>query len=161
MTVLENVMVGAYLHSSNSGRARETAEHCLRLCFLEEWRDRPAGAMTIGNKKRLEVARVLATQPKLILLDESVAGLTSTEVKEMVSLIVKLKEEGKTILMVEHIMEAIMPISDKVVVLNGGVKIAEGPPDEIARNEDVIRAYLGEKYSRRIAGANVRAGAWT
>ncbi|MDR3353695.1 MAG: ABC transporter ATP-binding protein [Synergistaceae bacterium] len=161
MTVLENVMVGAYLHCSDSDRAMETAERCIELCFLEEWRDRPAGAMTIGNKKRLEVARALATQPKLILLDESVAGLTSTEVKEMVSVIVKLKEEGKTILMVEHIMEAIMPISDKVVVLSGGVKIAEGPPGEISRNEDVIRAYLGEKYSKRVAMANAETEART
>jgi branched-chain amino acid transport system ATP-binding protein len=159
MTVLENVMVGAYLRSPDRDRAVLTAERCLKLCYLEEWRDRLAGAMTIGNKKRLEVARALATDPKLILLDESVAGLTSTEVNEMVALIKNLRDEGKTILMVEHIMEAIMPISDKVVVLSGGVKIAEGTPEEISKNEQVITAYLGEKFSKRIkanAGREVR-----
>jgi branched-chain amino acid transport system ATP-binding protein len=107
--------------------------------------------MTLGNKKRLEVARILATSPKLILLDEAVAGLTSTEVKEMVALIVKLREEGRTILMIEHIMEAIMPISDKIVVLSSGSKIAEGRPEEIAMDERVIRAYLGEKYAERLS----------
>lgn len=153
MTVLENIMVGSYLHTPDRQKALERAEHCLKLCYLEEWRDRPAGAMTIGNKKRLEVARALATSPKLILLDEAVAGLTSTEVKEMVSLIVRLRDEGMTILMVEHIMEAIMPISDKVVVLSSGSKIAEGKPAEIIENEEVIKAYLGEKYSKRMAQA--------
>ncbi|MDR1885290.1 MAG: ABC transporter ATP-binding protein [Synergistaceae bacterium] len=156
MTVLENVMVGAYLHCADRARAIETADLCIKLCYLEEWRDRPSGAMTIGNKKRLEVARAMATSPRLILLDESAAGLTSTEVNDMVSLIVKLRDEGKTILMVEHIMEAVMPISDKVVVLSGGAKIAEGSPGEISRNEEVIRAYLGEKFSRRLAEANAR-----
>ena len=151
MTVLENVLVGAYLRNSDERKAREVAESCIERCFLGEWRNRPAGAMTIGNKKRLEVARALATSPKLVLLDEAVAGLTSTEVNEMVELIVGLKRDGKTILMVEHIMEAIMPISDKVVVLNGGVKIAEGPPREISRNAEVMTAYLGEKFSKRLA----------
>jgi branched-chain amino acid transport system ATP-binding protein len=155
MTVLENVLVGAYLHNADEHKALEAAEACIKLCFLEEWRDRPAGAMTIGNKKRLEVARALATSPKLVLLDEAVAGLTSTEVHEIVELIVGLKKDGKTILMVEHIMEAIMPISDKVVVLNGGVKIAEGPPREISRNAEVMTAYLGEKFSKRLAESGV------
>ncbi|MCL1875075.1 MAG: ABC transporter ATP-binding protein [Synergistaceae bacterium] len=151
MTVLENVMVGAYLRYPDREAAREEALKCVKLCYLEEFRDRLAGDMTIGNKKRLEVARILATNPKMILLDESVAGLTSTEAKEMVALIVKLREEGRTILMVEHIMEAIMPISDKIVVLSSGSKIAEGRPEEIASDERVISAYLGEKYAKRFA----------
>jgi branched-chain amino acid transport system ATP-binding protein len=150
MTVLENVLVGAYLHERDKDKAIRAANECVKMCYLDEWRDRPAGAMTIGNKKRLEVARILATSPKLIMLDESVAGLTSTEVNEMVALIVRLKEEGLTILMVEHIMEAIMPISDNVVVLSGGSKIAEGRPEDITRNPDVIKAYLGEKFSKRL-----------
>jgi branched-chain amino acid transport system ATP-binding protein len=150
MTVMENVLVGAYLRHSGEA-ARDEAERCVKLCYLDEWRDRPAASMTIGNKKRLEVARVLATSPKMILLDEAVAGLTSTEVNEMVSLIVGLKKDGMTILMVEHIMEAIMPISDKIVVLSGGVKIAEGLPGDISRNNEVITAYLGEKFSKRLA----------
>ena len=158
MTVLENVMVGAYLRNPDKKAAREEAEKCVRLCRLEEFRDRPAGAMTIGNKKRLEVARILATSPKLILLDEAVAGLTTTEVKEMVSLIVSLREEGRTILMIEHIMDAVMPISDKVVVLSGGSKIAEGRPEEIARDERVIRAYLGDKFAERLRDETGRGG---
>jgi len=158
MTVLENVMIGAYLRNPDRKAAREAAEKCMKLCFLEEFRDRPAGAMTLGNKKRLEVARILATSPKLILLDEAVAGLTSTEVKEMVSLIVNLREEGRTILMIEHIMEAIMPISDKIVVLSSGSKIAEGRPEEIARDERVIGAYLGEKFAKRLARESGSSG---
>ena len=151
MTVLENVLIGAYLRHRDESAARAEAYRCVKLCLLEEWKDRPAGSMTIGNKKRLEVARILSTSPKMILLDEAVAGLTSTEVREMVSLIVRLRDEGMTILMVEHIMEAIMPISDKIVVLSSGVKITEGLPEEISKNQEVITAYLGEKFSRRLA----------
>jgi len=150
MTVLENVMVGAYLRIPDKKAAREEALKCVKLCSLEEFCNRPAGALTLGNKKRLEVARILATSPKLILLDEAVAGLTSTEVKEMVAMIVKLRDEGRTILMIEHIMEAIMPVSDKIVVLSSGCKIAEGRPEEIARDERVIRAYLGDKFAERL-----------
>ena len=151
MTVLENVLVGAYLRCRDERRARDEAYRCVKLCHLEEWMDRPAGSMTIGNKKRLEVARILSTSPKMILLDEAVAGLTSTEVNDMVSMIVRLRGEGMTILMVEHIMEAIMPISDKVVVLSSGAKIAEGLPKDISNNQEVITAYLGEKFSKRLA----------
>ena len=151
MTVLENILVGAYLRHPQPEKALETAQRCLEICFLQEWRDRPAGDMTIGNKKRLEVARALATSPTLLLLDEAVAGLTSTEVKEMVEVILRLKAEGITILMVEHIMEAIMPISDKIVVLRSGVKIAEDTPRAVVQDPEVIKAYLGEKFSRRLA----------
>ena len=151
MTVLENILVGAYLRHPQPEKALETAQRCLEICFLQEWRDRLAGDMTIGNKKRLEVARALATGPKLLLLDEAVAGLTSTEVKEMVEVILRLKAEGITILMVEHIMEAIMPISDKIVVLRSGVKIAEDTPRAVVQDPEVIKAYLGEKFSRRLA----------
>lgn len=150
MTVLDNVLVGSYLRHRNPQKALSMAEACIDRCFLGPLRNKAAGDLTMGNKKRLEVARALATGPRLLLLDESVAGLTSTEVKEMVKLIQALKESGVTILMVEHIMEAIMPIADKIVVLNGGVKIAEDAPRTIVEDERVITAYLGEKYSRRI-----------
>ena len=158
MTVLENILVGAYLRQADSAKAMEIARRCLRTCFLEEHRERPAGDLTIGNKKRLEVARALATGPKLLLLDEAVAGLTSTEVREMVALIRGLRDGGITILMVEHIMEAIMPIADKIVVLDGGIKIAEDRPDAVVADEAVIKAYFGEKFSQRLK-AMKQAGA--
>ena len=149
MSVLDNIMVGAYLRHPQPREALKVAESCLDRCFLREFRDRQAGSLTMGNKKRLEVARALATEPKLLMLDESVAGLTSTEVKEMVAVICALRDSGITLLMVEHIMEAIMPIADKLVVLNGGVKIAEDKPEVVSQDETVITAYLGEKFSKR------------
>jgi len=150
MTVLDNVLVGSYLRHSSPKKALAVAEECLERCFLRAFRDRIAGDLTMGFKKRLEVARALATGPKLLMLDESVAGLTSTEVKDMVALICSLRESGITILMVEHIMEAIMPIADKIVVLNGGIKIAEDTPGKVSEDERVITAYLGEKFSKRL-----------
>lgn len=150
MTVFENVLVGAYMRHSDTSKAKEIAERCMELCFIGEFRDRPAGGLTIGNKKRLEVARALATEPKLLLLDEAVAGLTSTEVKEMVDVIVRLKQENITVLMVEHIMEAIMPIADKIVVLASGKKIAEDAPQNVVKDPTVITAYFGEKFAKRL-----------
>ena len=150
MTVYENILVGAYMRYSDTVKANEVAEHCVDLCFLGDLRNKLAGGLTIGNKKRLEVARSLATGPKLLLLDESVAGLTSTEIKEMVDVIVRLKEEGVTILMVEHIMEAIMPIADKIVVLASGKKIAEDSPQAVINDPTVIKAYFGEKFAQRL-----------
>ena len=152
MSVFENILVGAYMRTKDAAKARKSAERCMELCFLAEHRDKLAGGLTIGNKKRLEVARALATEPELILLDEAVAGLTSSEVKEMVDVIVRLKKEGLTILMVEHIMEAIMPIADKIVVLASGQKIAEGKPADIVHDPVVTTAYFGEKFSKRLRG---------
>jgi branched-chain amino acid transport system ATP-binding protein len=120
------------------------------MCSLAEYTDKPAGDLPIGGKKRLELARALATRPKLLMLDEVMAGLTSTEVKAALELIRNIRKEGVTLLIVEHVMEAIMPIADKVVVLDGGIKIAEGPPDQIIDDERVISAYLGTKFSRRL-----------
>jgi branched-chain amino acid transport system ATP-binding protein len=150
MTVFENVLVGAYMRHSDTAEAHEIAERCTELCFLGKIRDKLAGGTTIGDKKRLEIARSLATQPKLLLLDEAVAGLTSTEVKDMVEVIVRLKQEGITILMVEHIMEAIMPIADKIVVLASGKKIAEDTPQVVVNDQTVITAYFGEKFAKRL-----------
>lgn len=150
MTVLENVMVGAFLREPETAKARRIAEQCLDKCHLSDEKDKPAGDLPIGGKKRLEMARALATGPRLLMLDEAIAGLTSTEVKEAVELIRKLnKQDGITVLMVEHIMEAVLPVSDKVVVLDGGVKIAEGTSHEVVGNEKVIEAYLGQKFSRK------------
>jgi len=150
MTVFDNVLVGAFLHGAGGAQAREAAESCIELCGLAEYADKSAGDLPIGGKKRLELARALATRPKLLMLDEVMAGLTSTEVKAALELIRHIREKGITLLIVEHVMEAIMPIADKVVVLDGGIKIAEGPPDQIIDDERVISAYLGAKFSRRL-----------
>ncbi len=150
MTVLDNVLVGAFLHAAGGAQAHETAETCIRMCNLTEFADKTSGDLPIGIKKRLELARALAARPKLLMLDEVMAGLTSTEVKAALELIRRIRNNGVTLLIVEHIMEAIMPIADKVVVLDGGVKIAEGPPGQIIKDEHVISAYLGAKFSRRL-----------
>jgi branched-chain amino acid transport system ATP-binding protein len=150
MSAFDNVLVGAFLRERDLTSALDVAERSLRLCHLEDYRDKPAGNLTTGLKKRLELARALATQPKLLMLDEVMAGLSGAELKEAMELLKEIKAQGVTLLVVEHVMEALMPIADKVVVLDGGVKIAEGPPREIVESERVIAAYLGEKFSRRL-----------
>lgn len=150
MSVLDNVLVGSFLREKDPAAAHDVARQCLNDCRLGDIAGKPAGDLTIGQKKRLEVARALATEPTLLMLDEAMAGLTSTEIREAVDLICGIRDRGVTLLVVEHIMEAIMPIADKVVVLDGGLKIAEGPPEEIIKDERVIKAYFGEKYGRRL-----------
>jgi len=149
MTVFDNVLVGAFLKCRDNRTAFDRAAECIRLCDLEPLKDKQAGDLPIGGKKRLEMARALATGPKLLMLDEVMAGLTSTEVKSAVDVILRLKESGITMMIVEHVMEAIMPIADKVVVLESGMKIAEDAPANIVKDERVIEAYLGTKYSQR------------
>jgi branched-chain amino acid transport system ATP-binding protein len=149
MTVFDNVLVGAFLKTSDNREAFERAAECIRLCSLEPFQEKPAGELSIGGKKRLELARALATHPKLLMLDEVMAGLTSTEVKASVEVILRLRESGITLMIVEHVMEGIMPIADKIVVLDGGVKIAEDAPGNIISDERVIEAYLGAKYAQR------------
>ncbi|ACN15229.1 LivG3 [Desulforapulum autotrophicum HRM2] len=150
LSVLENVLIGAFLKEKSTLRSLEAANQCIDLCHLGPYRDVPAGELPIGMKKRLEIARTLATRPRLLMLDEAMAGLTVTEIKTAVELILKIRESGITLLVVEHIMEAIMPIADKVVVLDGGEKIAEGPPRTIIEDEKVIKAYFGAKFSKRL-----------
>jgi len=143
------VLVGAFLRCSDKREAFGTAAECIHLCDLEQFQEKPAGELSIGGKKRLEMARALATRPKLLMLDEVMAGLTATEVKASLEVIRRLRESGITMMIVEHVMEGIMPIADKVVVLDGGVKIAEDAPGRIVNDEHVIEAYLGAKYSQR------------
>jgi branched-chain amino acid transport system ATP-binding protein len=156
MSVLDNVLVGAFLRESNPDTAYEVAYECLKDCHLDDISEKPAGDLTIGQKKRLEVARALATGPTLLMLDEAMAGLTTTEIREAVDLICRIRDRGVTLLVVEHIMEAIMPIADKVVVLDGGLKIAEGSPENIINDERVIKAYFGEKYGQRLKEQSAR-----
>lgn len=156
MTVKENVLTGAFLRATSRKEAESIADQVLNMTHLWEKKDMPAGSLTIADKKRLEVARVLATRPKMIMLDEAMAGLNKTEVKEAMELCVNLNKDGITLLIVEHVMEAIMPISNRVVVLNAGRKIAEGSPEEIINNDEVIKAYLGERYYAKSRQANSR-----
>jgi len=149
MSVFDNVLVGAFLKCPDSREAFARASECVRICNLEPVQGRPAGELPIGGKKRLELARALATRPRMLMLDEVMAGLTSTEMKASIEVILRLRESGITLMIVEHVMEGIMPIADKIVVLDGGVKIAEDAPGRIANDERVIEAYLGAKYSRR------------
>jgi branched-chain amino acid transport system ATP-binding protein len=146
MTVLDNVIAGALLRAPNVRGARRTALEVLDVCGLTHRRDVLGMNLTIADRKRLEIARALATRPKLLLLDEAMAGLNPRERREAVDLVRCLHSDGMTILLVEHVMEVIMPISERVVVLNYGKKLTEDVPERVARNEEVIRAYLGERY---------------
>jgi len=149
LSVLENVMVGAFLRTGNRAQAERAARHVLELMGLAAKAEMRGGSLTIAEKKRLEMARALATKPRLLMLDEVMAGLNPAERQAAVELVRQVRAEGITILMVEHVMEVIMPISDRIVVLNYGRKIAEGRPETIARDDQVIAAYLGEKYRGR------------
>jgi branched-chain amino acid transport system ATP-binding protein len=149
MTVLENVMTGAFLRSPNKGAARGRAEEVLGFTGLWEKRDAPATSITIPDKKRLEVSMALATKPTLLMLDEAMAGLTPVELKEMLALVRKVRENGITLVIVEHVMEAVMELSDRVIGINSGRKIVEDVPEKIVVNPEVIRAYLGERYHAR------------
>jgi branched-chain amino acid transport system ATP-binding protein len=149
MTVLENVMVGAFCRTTSPERARAEALKTLEFVGLAEKKDVPGGSLTIAEQKRLELARALATRPRVLMLDEAMAGLNPMETQEAVELLRRINAQGITLIVVEHVMEAIMTISDRIVVLDYGKKIAEDVPGEIAQNEEVIKAYLGERYYAR------------
>jgi branched-chain amino acid transport system ATP-binding protein len=146
-SVLYNVMVGGFATTDKRSRAREKAMEILEYLHLADKKDTRAGNLTIADRKRLEIARALATEPKLLLLDEVMAGLRPTEVDEMVEIIRNLRQKGMTIFLIEHIMRAIMALSDWIVVIHYGKKISEGTPTEVASDEKVIKAYLGEDYA--------------
>lgn len=146
-TVLDNVLIGALAGEKSVAGARARALEMLRLVDLEHCSDMAAKGLTIGNRKRLEVAKALATHPQLLLLDEPMGGLNPTEVKNMMSLLRAIVSQGITILLIEHVMQAVMNLSDRIVVLNHGEKIAKGDPRCVARDPRVVQAYLGEEYS--------------
>ena len=145
-SVLYNVMVGSFVTTDKAAVAEEKALNVLKILSFENKRDERAGNLTIAELKRLEVARALATEPKLLLFDEVMAGLRPAEVDEMVQIIKNLRDQGITIFVIEHIMRAIMALSDRIVVIHFGKKIAEGSPQEVASDENVIKAYLGDEY---------------
>jgi branched-chain amino acid transport system ATP-binding protein len=145
LSVVDNVMVGALARTNSLKVAREVAMEQLRVVKMDHKPDFIAGGLPIGERKKLEVARALATKPELLLLDEVMGGLNPAESEEVILLILELKKAGLTQMVIEHDMKAIMRISDRIVVLNSGEKLAEGGPREIADHPDVITAYLGER----------------
>jgi branched-chain amino acid transport system ATP-binding protein len=150
MTVLDNVMVGAFLRHPHRKDAREHARAILELTGLASLANNWARTLGTPGRKRLEIARVLATNPRLMLLDEALAGLTPTELIEAIALVRKIHETGVTIVIVEHIMEVIMTLTKRVLVFNQGHVIASGRPDDVVKDEAVIEAYLGRgKHTKR------------
>ncbi len=145
MTVLDNVMVGALARTASLKTAREVAHEQLGIVRMDHRASFLAGGLPIGERKKLEIARALATKPELLLLDEVMGGLNTGEKEEIILLILDLRKRGFTQVVIEHDMKAIMRISDRVVVLNSGEKLTEGTPREVADNPDVIAAYLGER----------------
>ena len=146
LSVADNIMVGAFLRTGRSAKARQKAHEVIDLVQLTQHANRPANTRTTAGRKRLELARALATGPKLLLLDEVMAGLTPTESVGIVELIQQIRSSGVTILVIEHVMKAIMSLSDRVAVLHHGELIAVDTPAGIASDERVIEAYLGEEY---------------
>ena len=144
LPVLENVTLAAFLHEPRRAKAEAEAGSMLEIVGLSGQAGRNASDLTLGEQKRLEIARALATRPKILFLDEPMGGLNPTEIDEACELVRRIRERGITIMLVEHHMKAIMRISDRVIVLHHGVKIGDASPAEIVKNRDVIAAYLGK-----------------
>jgi len=147
MTALDNVIASAFLRAKTKPQAEEIAFETLKFTGLYEDRHLISKGLPLGKRKRLELARALATSPELLLLDESFAGLNPAEQNELIDIIRQIRAKGITIMVIEHHMKVIMALSDRVVVLNYGEKSAEGTPQEIGKNPLVIQAYLGEEKS--------------
>jgi branched-chain amino acid transport system ATP-binding protein len=159
MTVLENVMIGAFLRTSRTNEAMAHARTVIEEVGLGPFADAPARSLGTAGRKRLEIARAIATQPKVLLLDEAMAGLTPADIERAIALIRKIHASGITIVVVEHIIEVITSLAHRVVVLHQGREIAQGTPTEITSNPVVIEAYLGKRAAKAAAGALLqRAG---
>ncbi len=151
LSVADNIRVGAFLRERDPAAAGAAARELGARLGLAAWLDRPAAALTVAGRKRLELARALATRPRLLLLDEVMAGLNPAEVNETVALVRAIRDGGVTILLTEHVMQAVMALADHIYVLAEGSLIAAGPPRAIAADPRVIEAYLGEGAAARLA----------
>lgn len=158
LTVRENIAVAAHLRHARRKAALALAERVAERVRLEDRLDRPAAELTLAGRKRLELARALATEPRLLLLDEVLAGLNPAEVAEMEPVIRGLRADGITVLLIEHVMQAVMRLSDRVWVLVGGRIVASGPPAAIVREPAVIEAYLGRGAAERLLREDALAG---
>ena len=147
LSVLENVMIGAFNNTANTARARQKALDVLELVEYSEFASISAGALPVAGRKRVEVAKALATEPELMLLDEVLAGLTPTEMWGMIEVLRKVRDAGISIVIVEHVMAVIMSLCDHIVVINNGENIASGSPQEISDNPAVLEAYLGADFN--------------
>lgn len=150
ITLLENVVVGALCHETDMRQARSAARRALDQVGLLKLADRLAQGLPIGHRKKLELAQVLAAKPKMVLLDEVMGGLTLSEVKEMSAVIAKVHSQGTGVVMIEHVMSAVMTLSQRIFVLNQGQLITSGTLDQVRNNEQVIEAYLGKKYAHQV-----------
>jgi len=147
MTVIDNVIVGALVRTTVMREARRKAHEVLEFCGLAARAEVPASELVPSEKRRLEVARALATEPKLLLLDEVLTGLTPVEAQTGVELVRRVRDTGVTVLMVEHVMEIVMPLVDRAIVLDLGKVLVEGKPADVVRNPKVITAYLGDRHA--------------
>jgi branched-chain amino acid transport system ATP-binding protein len=150
LTVRENIAVGAHLHRPHRRDALAKAEQVAVQVGLERRLDQPAAALTVAGRKRLELARALATDPKLLLLDEVMAGLNPTEISEIVPVIRAIRDSGVTVMLIEHVMQAVVSLSDRAYVLNNGRIIASGTTAQVASDPQVIEAYLGHGAAERV-----------
>ncbi|MBS9721990.1 ABC transporter ATP-binding protein [Tianweitania sp. BSSL-BM11] len=154
LTVQENIAVGAYLHHHDRREAMAIASQVGKRLGMGNMLDRPASSLTIAGRKRLELARALATGAKLLLLDEVMAGLIPSEITEIVGIIRQIREEGHTFLMIEHVMQAVMSLAETAYVLNQGKLIAQGTPRELVKDASVVEAYLGHGAAARLQDEN-------
>ena len=151
LSVLDNVIVGAYNRTNNKQEARQKAQEILDFLGMVTMTEQLAGGLSVAGRKRLEIAKVLATEPKMILLDEAMAGLRPKETDEIIELVRQISQQGVALLLVEHVMKVIMSLADRIVVIHHGEKIAEGEPQQVVQDKAVIDAYLGEEAAH-VAG---------
>jgi len=146
ISVLDNVMVGALSKQSSTTRAKKKSLEIIEFVGLASWTHKEAQGLPLPLRKRLELARALATRPRVLLLDEVMAGLNPTEVDELIVLLKEVNRQGISIFLIEHVMRGVMALSKRVIVINYGVKIAEGTPEDVVKDTQVIEAYLGKEY---------------